>query len=273
MNEDAGPPTPPGLPPLVQAERDGALWLKSLRVMRENPRAVLLPLTVTQLPFAVATAAVFFYLFYEAYPNAEFTTFDWLADAPNGVRLTIVMLGAAQTLFSLVGAAATMVAVSGIARGAPVGLAQSLDPAFTRMGGLLLFGVLFNVLLFASFVGVVLLVYFIVRWGLAIQPYVLEGKGFTASLGESWRLLRGRMLSFFALLLTAIPFGLVFLLAFSLVFSLLSAPFGTDPGRTQELVLQSLALFIVGVTFVPFGAYLATSTTLFYLSAKDAADG
>ena len=241
--------------------------------MWQYPRRLLLPLAVTQLPFAIATAVVFFFLFYSAYPEAEFSTFDWLSDAPNGVRLTIVMLGAAQTLFSLVGAAGTMVAASAIARGEQVSLTASLDPAFTRMGGLLLFGVLFNVLLFATLVGVILLVYFIVRWGLAIQPYVLEGKGFTASLGESWRSLRGRMLAFFALLLTAIPFGLVFLLGFSLLFSIIAAPFGSDPSRTAELALQSIALFIVGLTFIPFGAYLATSTTLFYLSARDASIG
>lgn len=238
--------------------------------MWRHPARLLLPLTVTQLPFAIGTAVVFFYLFYSAYPEAEFSTFDWLSDAPNGIRLTIVMLGAAQTLFSLVGGAATMVAVASTARGTPTGLAASLDPAFTRMGGLLLFGLLFNVLLFATFVGVVLLLYFIVRWGLALQPYILEGRGFTASLGDSWRMLRGRMLAFFALLLTAIPFGLAFLLGLSLIFSLIAAPFGADPTRTQDLALQSVALFIVGLTFIPFGAYLATSTTLFYLSARDA---
>lgn len=268
----------PGIPPAVPppAWRDGddsATWVRALRLIWRHPRRLILPLVVTQLPFAVITACTFFYLFYSTYPEAEFTTFDWLAKAPNGIRLTIVMLGAAQTLFSLVGAAATMVAVAALHRGEAVSLPASLDPAFTRMGGLLLFGLLFNALLFATFVGVVLLVYFIVRWGLAIQPYVLEGKGFGASLGESWRALRGRMLAFFALLLTAIPFGMAFLIGFSLLFSIVAAPFGSEPGRTTDLVLQSLALFVVGLTFIPFGAYVATSTTLFYLSAKEAPRG
>ncbi len=274
MNEDSGPPPPPpALPPrAARRDEDAALWLRTLNVMRKNPRATLLPVAVTQMPFAVGTAAVFFYLFYSAYPDADFTGFNWLGEAPGGLRLTMALVGAAQSLFSLVGAAGTMVAVAGLAQGKPVPLAHALDPAFTRMGGLLVFGVVFNVLLIVSSIGLIVFLYFVARWGLAIHAHVLDDASILGGFGRSWRLMRGRMMSFLALLLTAIPLALLLILGTSVVFGLLVAPFGTDPGRTTELIVQSVALFGVIVTFVPVAAYLATSTTLFYLSARDESD-
>ena len=103
MNEE---PATPLAPAPAKAERRGteSMWLRTLDVIRKNKAATLLPLTVTQVPFAVVTAAVFFYLFFGPYPEARFDSFNWLADAPGGLRLTIVLLGAAQSLFSLVGA-------------------------------------------------------------------------------------------------------------------------------------------------------------------------
>jgi hypothetical protein len=108
-----------------------------------------------------------------------------------------------------------------------------------------------------------------VRWGLALQVYMLEGKSIGGSLAESWRMLRGRMWAFFALLLATIPFALALLIGVSVVMAIAFAPFGAEPGRSLDLVFQSVAIFAVGVTLVPAGAYLATTTTLFYLSAKE----
>jgi len=273
VNEEAGPPPPPALPPhLARRDEDAALWLRTINLMRKNPRITLLPLAVTQAPFALVTASVFFYLFYSAYPEAKFDTLNWLGDAPGGLRLTMALLGAAQSLFSLVGAAGTMVSVEALTKGKPLGLAQSLDPAFTRMGGLLVFAVVFNLLLLVTFIGLIVFVYFIARWGLAIQAYVLDGRSILSAFGLSWRLMRGRIMAFLALLLTAIPLALLLLISTSLVFGLLASPFGTDPGRTTELVFQSIALFIVILTFIPVAAYLATSTTLFYFSAREESD-
>jgi hypothetical protein len=197
---------------------------------------------------------------------------NWLGDAPGGLRLTMALLGAGQSLFSLVGAAGTMVAVEALSKGKPLGLAQSLDPAFTRMGGLLVFGAVFNVLILVSFIGLIVFLYFIARWGLAIQAHVLDGRSILGSFGLSWRLMRGRMMRFLALLLTAIPLALLLLLGTSFLFGVIASPFGTEPSRTTELLFQSIALFVVILTFIPVAAYLATSTTLFYLSARDESD-
>lgn len=266
MNEEAGPPPAPVAKPVKKPE---AIWLQALGVMRRNPRETLLPMAATQLPFAVITAVVFFYLFNNRYPNAEFDSFNWIDNAPNGIRLTLVIVGAAQSLFSLVGAGGTIISVAALMRGKPVSLANALDPAFTHMGGLLLLGAIFYGVIFVSALGIIVMLYFLVRWGLALQVYMLEGKSIGGSLGESWRTLRGRMWSFFALLLATIPFGLALLLAVSVVMAVAVAPFGAEPGRTVDLVFQAVAIFAVGVTLVPIGAYLATTTTLFYLSAKE----
>ena len=190
MNEEASPPPAPVIRPVKKPD---AVWLQALGIMRRNPRETLFPSAVTQLPFAVLTAVVFFYLFNNRYPDAKFDTFDWINTAPNGIRLTMVIVGAAQSLFSLVGAGGTMVSVAGLLRGKPVSLANALDPAFTRMGGLLLIGAVFYGIVLVTAIGVVVMVYFLVRWGLALQVYMLEGKSIGQSFGESWRVLRGRM--------------------------------------------------------------------------------
>lgn len=266
MNEEASPPPAPVIEPVKKPD---ATWLRALGVMRRNPRETLFPIAVTQLPFAVITAVVFYYLFSSRYPDAKFDTFDWINTAPNGVRLTMVIVGAAQSLFSLVGAGGTMVSVAALIRGKPISLANALDPAFTRMGGLLLIGALFYGIVVVSAIGIVVMLYFLVRWGLALQVYMLEGKSIGGSLAESWRMLRGRMWAFFALLLATIPFALALLIGVSVVMAIAFAPFGAEPGRSLDLVFQSIAIFAVGVTLVPAGAYLATTTTLFYLSAKE----
>jgi hypothetical protein len=249
-----------------------ATWLRTLNLMRKHPSRTLLPLVVTQLPFAVATAVAFFYLFYKAYPTAEFETFDWLSEAPGGLRLTMFLLGGAQSLFSLVGGAATMIAVDALHRSKPLTLAQALDPAFTRMGGLLLLGVLLNALLIATFIGLIVFVYFIVRLGVMLQTYVLEQRSVAGAFTESWRLMRGRMFKFLAVLITAVPFAVGFLFVTSLVFGIVAAPFDSDSSRTAALAVQSAALFVVIASLIPVAAYLATSTTIFYLSAREAAD-
>jgi hypothetical protein len=251
-----------------QAETE-TIWLRALNLIRKNPRSTMLPLLITQMPFALGMAATFFWLFYNVYPDAEFDSFNWLADAPGGIRITMAMLGAAVTLFAVVGAAATMVVVAGLQGQAPVRLPQALDPAFTRMGGLLVFSLFFNVLFLASFAGLFVLLYFVIRFGVVVQAYILGQNTISGAFGESWRLLRGRMFKFMSLLLTAIPLGIVVLLGTSFAFGLIAAPFGSEPGRTTELVFQSVAMFILVASFVPIGAYIATSTTMFYLSARD----
>ena len=266
MNEE---PATPVVEPAAFKGKPDPTWLRGLAVIWRNRRATMLPIAVTQLPLAILTAAVYFYLFYEAYPTAKFDSLTEIAKGPDGMRLTVFLLVGVQSLFALIGAAATIVSVDAITKSREIRLVDALDPAFSRMGGLLAFGVMFYALVLASFAGLIVLLYFVVRFALSLQSYVLESNSPAAAIGRSWRLMKGRMLSFTGLLLAAVAFAAGLLIAFTLVLSLVAAPFGTDPSRTHELVIFSIGIVMSGVIVIPVYAHLATSTTLFYLTAKE----
>ena len=47
-------------------------------------------------------------------------------------------------------------------------------------------------------------------------------------------------------------------------------PFGVeDPSRTLGLALNCVAFLVLGILLIPFGAYVSSATTIFYLSAKE----
>jgi hypothetical protein len=46
-------------------------------------------------------------------------------------------------------------------------------------------------------------------------------------------------------------------------------PFGTEPSRDAELIIFCVSALVGGIMAVPMYAYLATVTTLFYLSATE----
>ena len=269
MKEEPTPP--PALPPYhSRRDDDAALWLRTINLMRKNPRATLLPLALTLAPFALATGGVSSTCSMGLNRRLS-STLELARRRPSGLRLTMALLGAGLSLFALVGAAATMVAVDALSKGKPLGLPQALDPAFSRMGGLLVFGIVFSLLLLVSSIGLIVFLYFVARWGLAIQAHVLDGKSIPGAFGSSWRLMRGRMMSFLALLLTAIPLGLLVLFGSSFIFEAIASPFGSNPTRTTELLFRSLAMFVLILTssrsLLP-----RDSTTLFHLSARETSD-
>lgn len=229
----------------------------------------MLPLTVVQIPLGIIGAVYYFFLYHDAYPEADFESFNRLDKSPSGLILALVLMTAVYLLFSLVGAAATIVAVHSIIQKKPRRLSESLDPAFTRMGGLLLLGALFYLMFIASAAGIVVVIYLIIRWGLAVHAHVLEGTTISGSLTSSWRTLRGRMFRFTGVLLTAVPVGLVLFLAASIIVAVALTPFSVDPNRTTTLIAQSLGILVFGFVAVPTGAYLAAATTIFYTSAKE----
>jgi hypothetical protein len=257
----AGPAAPP---------RPVATWRRAYQLIRAYPEATMLPLLVTQLPLAFLNAGAYFFLFYKAFPDAEYDQFNFVKDAPPGLIFGLLLTNAIYSLFSLVGVAATIVSVKAALSGRPLSLSQSLDPAFTRMGGLLALGVVFNVLAGVTILGVVIAIYFVIRFGLALHAYILEGRSAARSLGGSWTLLRGRMLRFSGLLLTLIPVLVGLLFVASIILTLLMLPFGVeDPSRTLGLALNCVAFLVLGILLIPFGAYVSSATTIFYLSAKE----
>ena len=268
MNEEAGAATIEA-PPTVAAPKPKRTWRKALDLVWHNKKATMLPLVVTQVPLAVIGGAVYFYLYYQAYPDADFESFRRFESAPSGLIFTIIIVSTVYLLFSMVGGAASVVGARNIIQRKPVKLAESLDPAFTRMGGLLVLGAVFYGLLLGTAAGIILLPYFIVRWGLAVHAHILEGTGIGGSLGASWRMLRGRMLRFTGLLLTGLPVSLACFTVATIVFSIALAPFGADPGRSTTLAAQSAGFLVAAAVAIPTLAYLAAATTLFYLSAQE----
>src|SRR4029079_14301486 len=121
--------------------RPVATWRRASQLIRAYPEETILPLLVTQLPLAFLNAGAYFFLFYKAFPDAEYDQFNFVKDAPPGLIFGLLLTNAVYSLFSLVGVAATIVSVKAAPGGRPLSLSQSLDPAFTRMGGLLALGV------------------------------------------------------------------------------------------------------------------------------------
>jgi len=262
-------PEEPTVPAPPIKTKSGPTWRQAIRLVRANKRATMLPLAVIQMPLGIIGAPIYFYLYHNAFPDSDFESFNRFENSPSELILSLILMTAVYLLFSLVGAAATIVAVKGIIDGKPKRLAEALDPAFTRMGGLLVLGAFFYFMFLATATGIVVVLYLIIRWGLAVHAHVLEETTVSGSLGKSWRLLRGRMVRFTGVLLTAVPIALILFFAASLLFAIALAPFSVDPGRTTNLVAQSLGILVFGIVAVPTGAYLATATTIFYLAAKE----
>lgn len=230
---------------------------------------MLLPIAVVQIPLGTLSAIFYFVLYREGYPDADIDSFNRTEGSPGGLLFSLLLMSAAYLLFSLVGAAATIVAARATLEGKPVALAEALDPAFTRMGGLLILGALFYVLAVATVVGVILLLYVMIRWGLAVHVFILEGTSVSGALGGSWRLLRGRMLHFTGVLLTAIPVAAGVFFAATIVLALFLTPFSVDPGRTGTLVAQSIGIALMGFALIPTTAYMGAATTIVYVSWKE----
>jgi len=230
----------------------------------------MLPLLVTQVPTAIILAGAYLYAYTSRYPDAPVSQAVLVTDdSPAGLVAAMLFFGAVHSLFSFVGGAATIVSVRNTIEGKPISLSAALDPAFTRMGGLLLLGIVFNLLGGLTIVGLFVLVYLILRWGLAIHVYILEDAGPWAAATGSWRMLKGHMLRFTGTLLTAVPVILVLFLAFAFIVSLIAFPFGTNPGRDGSVGLNTLFLGASGLLAVPVGAYLATITTMYYLKLRE----
>jgi hypothetical protein len=173
---------------------------------------MLLPMLVVQVPLTIANGVAWWILLIEAFPEAQIGSItSFVEDAPPELTLWIVMVSAGSTLFTLVGFAASIAAADSVLRAKPLSLVQSLDPGFTRMGGLLVLGLVFYAYLVASvalsvtIVGTVIVLYVVVRSGLAFPALVLDRQSPMGALRSSWNLLHGRMTQFLWVLVTLVP--------------------------------------------------------------------
>lgn len=262
--------SPPTLSPTPKPPR---LFRRAYDVLKAEPRATLLPLLVTQVPLAIAAAVAYFVLFFRFYDDFAFDSFTALRHQPDGLNLSISMLVAIYLLFTAVGVTATITAVNAALSGRRLGLTAALDPSFTRLGGLLLLGMIFQVMFALTTLGVFILIYVIFRFGLAFHVYILENLGVWPSLKRSWALLRRGVLRFVGSLVVPSLLVLAAVAAAVMVLSLISLPFvSTDAGRTERLILSTVELALFGIVAAPCGAYFAAVTTILYLDLKGRAN-
>jgi hypothetical protein len=233
-------------------------------LLTTRPREALLPVAAIEIPVALISAALL--------AAALLTVFsDVPLDPQDSTYLALlVAVGAGQALFTQVAHGAAIISVAGLLRGKRKSLTESLDPAFTRMGGLfallvVLVGVAF--LLVLTVIGLVLLPYLLVRLALSHQAFMLEGRSPFAAFGRSWAMMRGHMLRMLGvMLLTMLIFvGPAFLIA---------ALDGLVTGsRETQLLLQVVVSVVQGFLAVPLVAFASATTTVFYLNLEDSERG
>ncbi len=253
-------------PPEARLSPTGLLR-ESIRLMRANPRATILPMAMIQVPLtilvALASLVLYATVFHaEPYPNGGIYGVN---EAGRPLFAMVIVL-AINGLFAFVAQGATTIAIAGTARGKAPGIAESLDPAFTRMGALVALALILiagTVVLAFSIVGIVLLPFFALRMGLAINTLMLENLAPMQALRRSWQLMKGNMIRLLgALLLTGIVVFIPVLIIQML--GLLAA----DSGRSTRMVADTVLAIVDGVVAIPFVVLPIAVTTLFYLDLK-----
>jgi len=232
----------------------------------------MLPLVVTQAPLAAGAAIAWAVLFLNAFPEADHTRFT---DPPRGLVLSLVLTAAVYALFTFIGLAATVASANAVITGKPIGLAAALDPAFTRMGGVLLLGGFIALITFSAItliltvIGAALMFYILLRYSLAFHVFTIEAASPGAALRGSWQMMRGNMLRILTIVAGAAAFGAVAFFAGLLITGIAATPFVTsDPSRQTEVIFVAISIAALGVSVVPVGAFIATSTTLFYINER-----
>lgn len=251
----------------------GATWRQAYRLINDDRRALLMPLAVTQLPAALLSAVALFVLLWRIFPEVDYQGLPQADEQPRNYLLGILLISGAYWMFTLIGVAGTIVATRAIIAGEPISLSASLDPGFTRLGGLLVLGAILLGLVIATLFGLIVLLYVLWRFGLVLQQYVLGESGPYGALGKSWLLLRGRMLRFAGMLLTLLPLSIAVVAAGFFAGGVIALPLTLlEPSRVVDLAGMS----VVGVALGPFAvlvsAYVAVATTLFYLQVRAEAD-
>lgn len=226
-------------------------------MVKDHPRESMLPLFVIQAPAAAITGLITAILYFTIFKDRDFNA------ATGGPLLALLLLSAFEGLFAQVARAGTIVSIAGVATGNPKSLAQSLDPAFTRMGQLLFLVVIlaagfFSVLF--TIIGIVLLPYLVLRAALSFEAFMLEDLGPWAAVRRAWTLTSGNVLRLLALVF------LTFLAVIGPLAVVQSLSLISGGGRTTDIILGSVLTFVQGVLLIPFVAFLTASTTLFYLN-------
>lgn len=247
------------------------IWKEGYRLIRKNPRTML-PVLATQVPVSIAAAGAWLLLYLVAFPDVDVdagTLFG--SDAPRRLVLWAIIISWSHSLFTTVGIAGAVVAVQSAIEGRPPAVTASLDPPFTRLGGILVIFAIFQATLLAAallvvtVVGAALVLFIGLRFGLVLHAFILDGLGLVPALRRSWTIMRGNVLRLIGTLGVVSAVMFVALLATTFVLVVVLVPFySEDPSRNVSLLTNAGVFLALGAALVPAGTYFAATTTLLY---------
>ncbi len=236
-------------------------------LMRDFPRETMLPLLAIQTPLVIGTILLTVLLYSsvfadEVYPRGGITG----ATEAGAQVIVLVVVVAAGVVLGLVAQGATIVSVAAVARGQPLTLSQALDPAFTRLGGLIVLTVIFTVvggLLAFTIVGLAVIPFLIARFGVAYQVYLLEQTSPIEALTRSWRTMQGNMLRLLGIMV--IGLALAFLIGALVPVS----PGPESASRELRMAIDGGLRILQGGILIPVAAFAHASITLYYLRIRE----
>ncbi|MFN0146113.1 MAG: J domain-containing protein [Dehalococcoidia bacterium] len=265
-----------GTAPASAAPAGGAISARrtvaeAWRLLVRHPAAIILPQLAVEAPVALVLSALTTILWFTAFANEPFIVVTEITrDVAAGLIFTLVAVQAATILFSQVARGATILAAAAAFHGRPQPVAASLDPAFTRMGGLIVQALILGaalVSLAVSVVGIVLLPFAAARFGVSTEILLLEKRGPIAALRGSWQLMSGQVLRFLVTIILAILAAVGPFLVITLLLEL-----GIAGDRDQQVITYGIVSFVQVILLAPVVAFLTTVTTLFYLKVRSTVD-
>lgn len=246
------------LPGIAQTFADG------IRLVSEYPRQMLGPMLVIQVPVSIVTSIAIAVLYLTKFSDRDPTTlFPFEGDRSELFALAIIY--AVEIFFTVISVAATIVAAAACARRSPLPVVEALDPAFTRIGRLLLLVItlyLGFVLLLASIIGIPVALYLLIRLGLSGQAFMLGEGTVLETMKTSWQRTSGYMLRLTGLVLMAV-LALLVVVAFSSLLGLVE-----PAGHDARIVTIAGIGILQSIVVIPMEAAIVAMMTLFYLNAK-----
>ncbi len=234
-------------------------------LMRNHPRETMLPLLVIQAPLVLGVIILTVLLYNSVFAEDTYPQGGIFGAEGSGQVFVLVVVAASGLLLSLIAQAATILSVAGIARGQPLTLTEALDPAFTRLGGLIALTAAFAViggLLALTIVGLALIPFLVVRFGIVYQVYLLEQTGPVEALQRSWRTMNGNMLRLSGIILV----GLALVLLIALLVPVSPGP--ESMSRGARMFIDALLQILQGGISIPVAAFAQAAVTLYYLRIR-----
>lgn len=265
MTTTQAPPTRPV--PVFATVREA--W----RTIADYPRLTLLPMLVIEVPVAFIAAVVTVVLYLTVFRHESVLAATTIVNQSNGGPLfALFAITAFELLFAQVARGAAIKGIASARSGQSPGLSALLDPAFTRMGGLIALAVVSGAVLVAgaltayTLIGGVIALFLYIRWAVVFEALMLEDRTVMGAFARSWRLMNGNMLRYLGVLAVTIVLLAVPFVAISLLDNLIAG------GRTTRVIMTGVITFAQGILLVPLLVLLIAVTTIFYFKAKERAD-